>query len=166
MTRSRISRFGSHPAGLWLIKHVISPMDRFVVRRSGGRLPPPSSLAVPTLFLLVVGRRSGEVRTMPLVYVRDGERFIVCNARPPGERRNPWVLNLRAAGRAQVRVGRQVTAVNAIELDEEAVDRWWPALVAVWPAFSDQYTATGERTVFTLEPTTPDLRVQSCDTED
>ena len=152
MTASHISKFGAHPAGLWIIKHLISPIDRFVTRVSRGSIPPPSSLAVPSLLLTVVGRRTGEKRTIPLVYVRDGERYIVGNARPARERRNPWVLNLRAAGGGQVQIRRHVTAVSAEELGEAETERWWPALISIWPSFADQYAATGERTMFALEP--------------
>jgi hypothetical protein len=37
-------RVGSHPAGLWIIKHLISPFDRFVVKASRGRRRPPSNM--------------------------------------------------------------------------------------------------------------------------
>jgi deazaflavin-dependent oxidoreductase (nitroreductase family) len=143
---------GSRPFVVWLIKHLVSPLDRFVVRVSGGRWRPPSRFFVPTLLLTTVGRRSGVERTVPLVYVRDGERFVVANARPAGERRNPWVLNLRAAGAGRIRVGRLEMPVVARELGGDALERWWPDLVAAWPAFGDHYAATGERAVFVLEP--------------
>lgn len=146
------ARFGAHPAGLWIVKHIVSPIDRLVARISRGHLPLLSSLAVPTLLLTVAGRRTGVERTTPLVYVRDGGNFIVANARPAGERRNPWVLNLRAAGRAHIEVGRRVLVVLAGELDAEETGQWWPSLTRVWPAFAEQYAATGERTVFVLEP--------------
>lgn len=162
MICSHFSKFGAHPAGLWIIKHVVSPIDRFVIRVSRGRIPPPSSLAVRSLLLTVVGRRSGEDRTIPLVYVRDGERYLVGNARPAGERRNPWVLNLRAAGRGQFQIRRTVIEVTAKELDETETERWWPALTAVWPAFAEQYAATGERSMFALEPCDPAGRIEGC----
>jgi hypothetical protein len=44
------------PIGLGIVKHVVSPVDRLVVRIFGGRLRPPSSLVVPTLLLTVEGR--------------------------------------------------------------------------------------------------------------
>jgi hypothetical protein len=71
-TRSRFGRIGSHPAAVWAIKHLVSPVDRFVAKVSGGGLPPPSSMAVPTLLLTTVGRHTGQKRVTPLVYVRDG----------------------------------------------------------------------------------------------
>ncbi len=150
---TRLGRIGSHPVSVWLVKHVVSPVDRFLVRASGGRLAPISSLAVPTLLLTTAGRRSGAARTVPLIYVRDDERYVVANARPPGERRNPWVLNLRSAGWARIRVDGRTMDVAATELDAAAAERWWPQLVAAWPAFGEHYAATGERTVFSLDPT-------------
>jgi deazaflavin-dependent oxidoreductase (nitroreductase family) len=149
--RSRLGRLGSHPAVLWVTKHVISSVDRFVVRVSRGRIPPVSSFFVPTLLLTVVGRRSGSEFTTPLVYVSDGERYIVGNARPAGERSNPWVLNLRAAGRGRVLVRKREFEVGARELEGEELERCFLALTDVWPAMSDHYAATGERSVFVLE---------------
>lgn len=151
--RSRLGGLGAHPAALWVTKHVMSPLDRFVVRLSQGRIPPVTSFFVPTLLLKVVGRRSGSEYTTPVVYVNDGERYIIGNARPKGERRNPWVLNLRAAGRGRVVVRRAEFEVTARELEGEELDRWFAALTEVWPALSDHYEATGERSVFALEPT-------------
>ena len=152
MSRDFVSRLGSHPAGLRIIKHLISPTDRFVVRISHGRLPPPSSFAVPSLLLTVAGRRTGVERTVPLVFVRDGARYVVGNARPAGERRNPWIFNLDAAGEARIQHRGRVTAVAARKLEDDEAEHWWPALVDVWPAFAEEYAATGERTVFVLEP--------------
>jgi deazaflavin-dependent oxidoreductase (nitroreductase family) len=152
MARLALDRIGSHPLAVWAIKHLISPLDRFVVRISRGRIPPPSSLAVHTLLMTTTGRRSGQERTTPLVYLRDGDRFLVANARPGGERRNPWVLNLRAAGRARVKVRGRTIEVTARELDDTTAGGWWSALVEAWPAFAEHFAATGERTVFILEP--------------
>lgn len=145
--------WGSHPAAVWAIQHIVSPLDRFVVRVSRGRLAPPSRLAVPTLLLTTVGRRTGRTRTVPLVYVRDARRFIVANARPAGEHTNPWVLNLRAAGQGSIRVGGELLPVIARELTGMEMDCWWPRLVRVWPAFGEHFATTQERYVFALEPT-------------
>ncbi|MDH3731844.1 MAG: nitroreductase family deazaflavin-dependent oxidoreductase [Acidimicrobiia bacterium] len=144
-------RTGSHPIAVWAIKHLVSPLDRFVVKAFRGRLAPPSSLAVPTLLLTTVGRRSGLARTIPLIYISEGDAFFVANARPAGERQNPWVLNLRASGRGLVKLRGRSVAVTARELDDAEAGRWWPPFVEAWPAFATHYAATGERTVFALE---------------
>lgn len=147
---SVIRRFGSRHFMVWIIKHLISPMDRCVVRPSRGRLPPLSSMAVPTLLLTTLGRRSRRERMVPLVYVEGDDGYVVANARPAGEGANPWVSNLRAAGRGHIRVTGEVRPVLADELDD--AERWWPQLVQVWPAFAEHYAATGERAVFALKP--------------
>ena len=143
---------GSNPLAVWAIKHIASPLDRMVVRLGRGRIPPPTSLAVPTILLTTVGRRSGEERTTPLVYVEDGSDYIVCNARPAGERRNPWVYNLRAAASGRIQHRGRTIEVTAEELNGTELEQWWPKIVDVWPAFADHYANTGERTMFRLRP--------------
>lgn len=145
---------GSNPIMVWAIKHIVSPIDRFVVKVGRGRVRPPTSAFVPTILMTTVGRRSGRERTTPLVFVRDGDDYLVANARPADERRNPWVSNLRAAGIARVQQHGRATEVTAHELDTAELEQWWPAMVDVWPAFADHYAATGERTMFRLSPTT------------
>ena len=125
---------------------------------SRGRVPPLSSLAVPTLLLTTTGRKTGEPRTTPLVYVRRGDTYLVANARPQGERRNPWVLNLETSGHARIRVDGTTRHVVARRLDDSETDQAWPALVEVWPAFDQHFSATGERRVFVLEPLGGELR--------
>jgi hypothetical protein len=47
--RSRLLNwFGGTSAGVWTIKHVISPLDRRLYRRTGGRLVTPVIPAGPS----------------------------------------------------------------------------------------------------------------------
>src|SRR5262245_41024202 len=59
-------------------KHVVSPIDRAVIRASRGRL----SMTGPeftTMLLTTTGRKSGKQRTIPVYYVRDGKKLVaVC----------------------------------------------------------------------------------------
>ncbi|ALE72458.1 deazaflavin-dependent nitroreductase [Pseudonocardia sp. EC080610-09] len=64
----------------------------------------------------VRGRRSGEVRTVPVNPMRlDGARYLVA-AR--GE--TQWVRNLRVAGEAELTVGRRSERITATELTDPA----------------------------------------------
>jgi deazaflavin-dependent oxidoreductase (nitroreductase family) len=67
--------------------------------------------------LIVPGRNTGVPRTTPLAIIQDGDRRWVWS--PWGEVQ--WVRNLRAAGRATVRVRGREDEVRARELD--AVER-------------------------------------------
>jgi deazaflavin-dependent oxidoreductase (nitroreductase family) len=86
--------------GVLAIGRLISPAQRRLYRSTGGRLSLTGR--APVLLLTTTGRRTGIERTVPLLYLRDGDRLVVCNVNPGFERTNPWVLNLRAHPRARV----------------------------------------------------------------
>jgi aldehyde dehydrogenase len=105
----------------WLVKHVVSPMDRLSFRLTGGRLR--LTIGRPVLLLSTVGHRTGQVRQTPVFYLRDGEELVVCNVRPPGERTNPWPQNLDhqpalAAGNATVIKPASPTPWSILKLAE------------------------------------------------
>jgi deazaflavin-dependent oxidoreductase (nitroreductase family) len=136
----------------WLVKHVVSPTDRRLFRLTGGRLR--LTVGRPVLLLSTVGHRTGRVHQTPVFYLRDGDRLVVCNVRPPGERTNPWPRNLDHQPAAQVTVQGHRQAVTARRASAEEIDRLWPRLNRVWPLYADYYRHTGERHIFLLAPET------------
>ncbi|WP_410563560.1 nitroreductase family deazaflavin-dependent oxidoreductase [Amycolatopsis sp. cmx-4-61] len=65
--------------------------------------------------LTVVGRKSGEPRSVPVnLLTVDGVRYLVA---PRGE--TQWVRNLRAAGQGTLRVGRRVETFTFRELGHD-----------------------------------------------
>ncbi|WP_454858327.1 Acg family FMN-binding oxidoreductase [Promicromonospora soli] len=134
----------------WLIKHVVSPTDRLLLRLSGGRLR--LTVGRPVLLLSTVGLRTGRVRRTPVFYLRDGDELVVCNVRPPGERPNPWPRNLDHEPAAEVTVGGHRRAVTARRATDREAERLWPELVRRWPLYDDYYRGTRERHVFVLTP--------------
>lgn len=144
-------RLGATRLGVLLIGHVVSPLQRVVYRSTGGRLSLTGR--APVLLLTTTGRRTGRERTVPLLYVRDGDRLVVCNVNPGFEKTNPWVLNVRADSRVRARVGGSVVAATARPASPEELDRYWPLLVRIWPAYREFHDRGGERSVFVLEPT-------------
>ena len=59
----------------WLVKHVVSPVDRAAFRMTGGRLR--LTIGRPVLLLSSIGRRTGMVRSTPMFYLRDGEDLVL-----------------------------------------------------------------------------------------
>lgn len=141
-------KMASTRAGVWLIGKVISPIQRWIIVATGGRV---SLTGMPVLLLTVKGRRSGRQWTIPLIYLRDHDDLIVCNVRPPSERPNPWPLNLRANPDVTIRVGGSEERRHAREAHPAEIDRLWPRLVAVWPSYDDYFQQTHERAIFVLE---------------
>ena len=92
----------------WFTAHVFNPMVRGLTR---------AGISVKgSRELSVVGRRSGTVRRVVVNLLDvDGERYLVA---PRGN--TQWVRNVRAAGRAELRVGRRVETVVPVELADAA----------------------------------------------
>jgi deazaflavin-dependent oxidoreductase (nitroreductase family) len=147
-----LQRLGGSFLGVWVIKRIISPLDRRLYRWTGGRGIGLGRALSPRLLLTTIGRLSGRERTVPIFYLRDGDRLIICNVNPGFEQPNPWTLNLRAHPLARVQMGLTSGTYQAHEATAAEVERYWPRLVAIWPAYQAFYDRGGERTIFMLEP--------------
>src|SRR5262245_39323809 len=99
-------RLGGTRWGVQAIGRVVSPLQRQLYRSTGGRFSLTGS--APVLLLTTIGHRTGRGRTVPLLYLRDGGRLVVCNVNPGFERTNPWVVNLRAQPNARAQIRREV----------------------------------------------------------
>ena len=151
--RGLAQRLGGTRLGVLAIGRIVSPLQRQLYRRTGGRLSLTGR--APVLLLTTTGRRTGKARTVPLLYLRDGDRLVICNVNPGFERPNPWVVNLRAQPHAQVQIGRSTTSMTARPASDDELDRYWLQLTKVWPAYQAFYDNGGKRSVFVLEPGGP-----------
>jgi deazaflavin-dependent oxidoreductase (nitroreductase family) len=143
---------GGTGLGVWAIKHLFSPLDQRLYRWTGGRSIALGRSLAPRLLLTTVGRRSGQEHTVPLFYLREDDRLIICNVNPGFERPNPWTFNLRAHPVARVQVGSAHRTYQAREATEAEVARYWPRLVRIWPAYQSLFDRSRQRSIFILEP--------------
>jgi deazaflavin-dependent oxidoreductase (nitroreductase family) len=101
---------------------------------------------VPTLLLTTVGRRSGESRTSPLIFGRDGDDYLIV-ASVGGMPQHPaWYLNLQANPAASIQVRADHIEVRAHTASEEEKPRLWKIVNEVWPNY-DVYQARTERVI-------------------
>jgi len=106
-----------------------------VVYRGTGGLLGASYFGQPILLLTTRGRRSGKLRVNGLVFLRDGEDYVVV-ASDNGARRNPgWYHNLLASGGGTVRYRRRVFRVTATEARGAERARLWPLLLQVYGGY-------------------------------
>jgi deazaflavin-dependent oxidoreductase (nitroreductase family) len=95
-----------------------------VYRLSGGRVGGKVGKA-PVLLLTTTGRKSGEQRTAPVVYLDLGEAVSLIDTNAGNERLPAWSHNLKADPEAEVELGRERRAVRArIASGEERADLW------------------------------------------
>ena len=70
----------------------------------------------PLLLLHTVGARSGQPRINPMMYLADGDRYLVFASKAGSDRNPDWYWNLRANPEVTIEVGEETVAVHATEL--------------------------------------------------
>ncbi len=124
------------------------PLYRISRGRIGGRVG-----RAPVLLLTTTGRKSGQQRTAPVLYMADGERLVVIGSNAGNAKAPAWALNLRANPEAEVEVRADKRQVRArVTEGEERAD--------LWKRFNEQYSGfddyagktTRDIAVFALEP--------------
>jgi deazaflavin-dependent oxidoreductase (nitroreductase family) len=123
----------------------VDALTQAAYRASGGRIGARQA-GRDILLLTTVGRKSGQERAHALLFVRDGERYVVCGSNFGDARHPAWYLNLRAHPEAKAQIGRHIVPIVATEATEEEHARLWQKLVAAWPGY-ESYQAGIERAI-------------------
>jgi F420H(2)-dependent quinone reductase len=92
-----------------------------VVRRLGLRRFRGADL----LYLTTTGRKSGKARTTPLLYLGDGDRWLVVASNGGADWEPGWWLNLQAGSAATVEVDGVRAAVSGAEVTGPERDALW-----------------------------------------
>lgn len=131
----------------------VSRLDGRIQKATDGRWSVLGRPTLPHLVLTTTGRRSGEPRDAALLYVRDGEQWVVVGSNWGQQHHPAWSGNLLADPRAAVTVhGRRADVVARLAVDDER-DRLLAALREIWPGYHDYDARTvRELRVFVLTP--------------
>ncbi|MDQ3953585.1 MAG: nitroreductase family deazaflavin-dependent oxidoreductase [Actinomycetota bacterium] len=145
------SRFTSTRWGRNLAAWIYTPLDKLAYRITRGRrgLSPPGAV----LLLTTTGRKTGEPRRVPVLYLHDEERLWVV-ASNYGQQRHPaWSANLLANPDATVTIRGEERAVRARLASDDEKRSLWPRLLQLYPAWK-AYSSWTDRSfrVFCLEP--------------
>ena len=89
------------------------------------------------LLLTTKGRRSGEERTNPLAFTRDGDRYVVVASKGGAPTNPDWYRNLRAHPRVTVEVGPERFDARASVAKSTERRRLYDAHAARMPAFKE-----------------------------
>lgn len=144
--KSRFLRLGKHRAVARAIRATV-PLDKAITRLSGGRIHLVPEALLPQLSLTTVGRRSGVARTVPLLYVRDGDDYVVIASNFGQDKHPAWSYNLEANPDAEVLLGTRRIPVRARRMSEADRKRLWPSITAIWPAYDDYIEWAQGRTI-------------------
>lgn len=123
-----------------------------VYRLTRGRLMNKVGRA-PVLLLTTTGRRSGQPRTAPVVYLEDGGRIAVISSNGGNHNAPGWSYNLRAQPDAEIEIGGEKRQVRAHVAEGEERAQLWRRMNELYAGFDD-YEANVSRDIalFVLEP--------------
>jgi F420H(2)-dependent quinone reductase len=105
-----------------------------VYRASGGRLA-GEARNLPVLLLTTTGRKTGKQRTVPLLFIRDGDDLVVVASNGGMDWFPAWWLNLQQRPAAVVEIGRERRDVTAGKAGLARRARLWPEFTGRYPGY-------------------------------
>ncbi|MDT5178253.1 MAG: hypothetical protein QOJ95_2451 [Mycobacterium sp.] len=96
----------------------------------------------PVLLLHSTGAKSGEERVNPMMYMADGERYLVFASAAGADHNPAWYWNLIAHPDASIEVGDQQLDVHAVELKGDERDTTYAEQAKRYPGFAEYQRKT------------------------
>ncbi|WP_067681120.1 nitroreductase/quinone reductase family protein [Nocardia miyunensis] len=137
-----LSAFAATGAGSALVR-ALGPLDRRILERTAGRYTALGPVGAPCLLLTTTGRRSGQPRTTPLLYVHAGDVLYLVGSNFGGEHHPAWTANLLAHPEAVITIAGERIPVHA-ELIQDTEQR--AEVYARFEQISKAYTEYRNRT--------------------
>ena len=96
----------------------------------------------PLLLLTTTGAKSGQRRTTPMMYVRNGDHLMVIASNVGAPTHPAWYHNLMAHPDVTVEVGNETFEATAIVTTGEERHQLWTRIVESYPFFSEHQAKT------------------------
>ncbi len=137
--------------GKWMFKQ-LTQFQVFIYRRSGGKTM-GTMRGMPLLLLTTMGRKTGQQRVTPVMYIRDGDNYVITASYAGQDKHPSWFVNLKANPQATIQVGKIANSVMAHQANPEEKKRLWAQLVEQAPFFEDyQKKTTRDIPMMILKP--------------
>ncbi|MDG6906853.1 MAG: nitroreductase family deazaflavin-dependent oxidoreductase [Nitrososphaerota archaeon] len=100
----------------------------------------------PILLIHHTGAKSGKPRINPVMYLKDGDRYLVFCSKGGAPTNPEWYYNLKAHPDTQIEVGDETVHVHAEEIRGEERDRLYAKQASLYPNFAE-YQRKTSRTI-------------------
>jgi len=153
------------PQGTYVLKNrwllaAVTLIHRILYVSSGGYVG-GRIFWIKILLLINVGRRTGRTRVTPLLYVEDGDHWIVAASNAGNDRYPAWWFNLQNSPEARIQVGRQMIDVRWRQATHEECERLWPKLARSYPFFPEYLEGTEREIPIVMLERAPELAAQT-----
>jgi F420H(2)-dependent quinone reductase len=106
----------------------------WVYHRTNGRVG-AKLLWFPAALITTTGRRSGQPRTTPTLYLDDGDRVILPASFGGRDTDPAWYLNLESNPEVHVQIGSRHLDLRARDATEDERKVYWPRLIKMYPPY-------------------------------
>jgi deazaflavin-dependent oxidoreductase (nitroreductase family) len=101
---------------------------------------------MPLLLMHTTGAKSGQTRTIPVVYTKDGDNFVVIASKGGADTNPDWYHNLVAHPDVKIEVGTDTFDAHATEAKDSERERLYAQQADLYPQFND-YKSKTSRTI-------------------
>jgi deazaflavin-dependent oxidoreductase (nitroreductase family) len=130
-----------------VLRHVMPILDKPLMRLTKGRFSSTQSMGLPTLLLTTTGRKTGEPRSAPLLYLRHGDDLALIGTSFGNTSHPAWYLNLMANPKASVLLNDESFEVIAREASPDERPILWQQATQVYGGFEKYLKRVGDREV-------------------
>lgn len=96
----------------------------------------------PLLLLHHRGAKTGRTRINPVMYMKDGDRYLVFASKGGYDHNPDWYHNLKAHPEIEIEVGDEKIMVKAQEVKGAERDRLYAKQASLYPQFADYQSKT------------------------
>lgn len=150
LTPKQVDNLNSNAVGVGI--KWMSRLNTLVYKATGGRIgynwriganrfsaPPPIGI------LTTIGRKTGQPRESPLLFLREGDRIVLV-ASQGGRATNPmWYLNIKTTPQVAFQIKNEKLKLVAREATDGERDEYWPKLDAMYPDFANYRSYTDRK---------------------
>ncbi|WKG02832.1 nitroreductase family deazaflavin-dependent oxidoreductase [Mycolicibacterium sp. HK-90] len=123
----------------------MSRAQTWIFKKTGGRFGDKFLRGAEVGILTTIGRKSGEERDSPLLFLQEGKRIVLV-ASQGGRATNPmWYLNLVANPRVKFQTKRETLELIARDATDAERDGYWPKLDAMYADFANYRSYTDRK---------------------
>ena len=117
-----------------------------VYRETGGKVGHIWREGSTILLLTTTGRKSGEKRTVPLIYAQEGDRYVIIASKGGAPEHPGWYENIAKNREVELQVKDEVFRARARDAEGEERARLWRKANEVWPHY-DEYAKKTDREI-------------------
>ena len=125
-----------------VVVRLMTAANVWIYRLSGGRLGATFLRGAPVCLVTTTGKRSGQPRTVALLYLADGDDIVLVASKGGMSHHPAWYHNMVAHPEVQVQIGAITRTMRARRASDAEKAALWPKLVTMYRDYDDYQART------------------------